>query len=43
MLDRDRWLVAWAMGYAAVGAASLLIPLYAISLGAGAFLVGLMT
>lgn len=28
------------MGYAAVGAASLLVPLFAISLGAGPFLVG---
>jgi MFS family permease len=30
------------MGYAAVGAASLLLPLYALSLGAGPLLVGLM-
>ncbi|WP_224449999.1 MFS transporter [Haloprofundus salilacus] len=38
----DRWLYGWATGYAAVGAASLLIPLYALELGAGATLVGLM-
>lgn len=38
----NRWLYAWGTGYAAVGAASLLIPLYAISLGADAFHVGLM-
>jgi len=38
----DRWLYGWAMGYAAVGAASLLVPLYAIELGADAFLVGLL-
>ncbi|QHS15934.1 MFS transporter [haloarchaeon 3A1-DGR] len=38
----ERWLLAWGTGYAAVGAASLLIPLYAIELGAGAFLVGAM-
>ena len=38
----NRWLLAWAAGYAAVGAASLLVPLYAITLGAGPFLVGLV-
>lgn len=38
----DHWLYGWGAGYAAVGAASLLIPLYAISLGADAFHVGLM-
>jgi MFS family permease len=38
----DRWLYGWALGYAAVGAASLLIPLYALSLGGGAFLVGVL-
>lgn len=38
----DRWLSAWATGYAAVGGASLLLPLYALSLGADAFYVGLM-
>ncbi|SFR43797.1 MFS transporter [Halogeometricum limi] len=38
----DTWLYGWALGYAAVGAASLLVPLYAIDLGAGAFLVSLV-
>ncbi|QKY19157.1 MFS transporter [Halolamina sp. CBA1230] len=38
----DRWLRAWAVGYAAVGGSSVLLPLYALSLDAGAFLVGLM-
>lgn len=38
----DRWLRAWAVGFAAVGGASVLLPLYALSLDAGAFLVGLM-
>jgi MFS family permease len=38
----DRWLYGWATGYAAVGAASLLVPLYAIELGAGPLLVGLI-
>jgi MFS family permease len=36
----DRWLYAWALGYVAVGAASLLVPLYAVALGAGPFVVG---
>lgn len=36
----DRWLYAWAVGYAAIGAASLLVPLYALSLGADPFTVG---
>lgn len=30
------------LGYVAVGAASLLVPVYALALGAGAFLVGLL-
>lgn len=38
----ERWLLAWGTGYAAVGAASLSLPLRAIELGAGAFVVGLM-
>ena len=38
----DRWLYAWGAGYAAVGTASLLLPLYAVSLGAGAAVVGAM-
>jgi MFS family permease len=38
----DRWLYAWGTGYAAVGGASLLLPLYALSLGGDAFTVGLM-
>lgn len=38
----ERWLYGWALGYASVGAASLLIPLYALSLGGGALLVGVL-
>ncbi|NHN49056.1 MFS transporter [Halostella sp. JP-L12] len=38
----DRWLYGWGTGYAAVGAASLLVPLYALEQGADALLVGLM-
>lgn len=39
---RDRWLYGWALGYTAVGAASLLIPLYALSLGGGSLAVGIL-
>lgn len=38
----DVWLYGWALGYAAVGAASLLVPLYAIDFGAGALVVSLI-
>ena len=38
----DGWLYGWALGYAAIGAASLLVPLYAIDLGAGALVVSLI-
>ncbi|MDS0298545.1 MFS transporter [Halogeometricum sp. S1BR25-6] len=38
----DAWLYGWGMGYASVGAASVLVPLYAIDLGAGALLVSLI-
>jgi MFS family permease len=38
----DSWLYGWGLGYAAVGAASLLVPLYAIDLGADALLVSLI-
>jgi len=41
-MSADRWLVAWALGYVAAGAASLLVPLYAVALGGGAFLVGVL-
>ncbi|ADE03892.1 hypothetical protein [Haloferax volcanii] len=40
--NRDRWLFGWALGYAAVGASSLVVPLYAIELGASALFVGLI-
>lgn len=42
MESDDRWLYGWGLGYAAVGGASLLVPLYALSLGGGALLVGLL-
>lgn len=38
----DAWLYGWTLGYAAVGAASLLVPPYAIDLGVGAFAVSLI-
>lgn len=39
----ERWLYAWGTGYAAIGTASILLPLYAIELGGGAFIVGAIT
>lgn len=42
MEARDRWLYAWTLGYVAVGAASLLLPLYALSIGADPFEIGVM-
>ncbi|MFC6727512.1 MFS transporter, partial [Natronoarchaeum mannanilyticum] len=30
-----RWLYAWGLGSAAFGAASLLVPLYVVTLGGG--------
>lgn len=38
----DRWLYGWAVGYAAVGAASLLVPLYVLALGGSPLVVGLV-
>lgn len=38
----DQWLYAWALGYAAIGAASLLVPLYALERGGGPFIAGLL-
>jgi hypothetical protein len=38
----DRWLYGWALGYPAVGAVSLLVPLYVLALD-GSALVGLGT
>ena len=38
----DRWLYGWAVGDAAVGAASLLVPLYVLALGGSALVVGLV-
>jgi MFS family permease len=37
-----RWLYAWGLGSMALGAASLLVPLYAVGLGADSFELGLL-
>lgn len=42
MAPADRWLRAWGVGYVAVGGASLLVPVYALTLGADPFDVGLL-
>ena len=36
----DRWLFAWALGSVALGGASLLVPLYVVSLGGDAVALG---
>ncbi|QSG14076.1 MFS transporter [Halapricum desulfuricans] len=38
----DRWLYPWGFGSVAFGGASLLVPLYAVQLGASAFQLGLL-
>ena len=38
----DRWLYPWALGSVAFGGASLLVPLYAVQLGASAVQLGLL-
>lgn len=38
----DRWLYTWGFGSVAFGGASLLVPLYAVQLGASAFQLGLL-
>ncbi|MCU4717841.1 MFS transporter [Halapricum hydrolyticum] len=38
----DRWLYPWGLGSVAFGGASLLVPLYAVQLGASAFQLGLL-
>jgi len=41
-MSTPRWLYAWALGAMALGAASLLLPLYLIELGADPFLLGVL-
>jgi len=38
----DRWLLAWALGSVALGATSLLIPLYFVSIGGSTLLLGVL-
>ncbi|MFC7076024.1 MFS transporter [Haloarcula halophila] len=38
----DRWLYAWAVGSVALGAASLLVPLYFVSIGGGTLMLGVL-
>ena len=38
----DRWLAAWALGSVAFGGASLLVPLYIVSLGAAPVQLGVL-
>ena len=41
-MSKHRWLFAWGLGSVALGAASLLVPLYAVRLGATPFDLGLL-
>ena len=41
-MDGHRWLYGWALGSVALGAASLLVPLYVVELGGGPFELGLL-
>lgn len=38
----ERWLAAWGVGSAALGGASLLVPLYIVKLGANPFALGIL-
>lgn len=41
-MNERRWLIAWGAGSIAVGAASLLVPLYVVGLGGDPFDLGLL-
>jgi MFS family permease len=41
-MTKHRWLLAWGLGSVPVGAASLLVPLYVVSLGGDPFDLGLL-
>lgn len=41
-MEDSRWLYAWALASAALGGASLLVPLYVVSLGGGPVALGLL-
>ncbi|MBX0284762.1 MFS transporter [Halomicroarcula sp. F28] len=41
-MGTDRWLLAWALGSVALGATSLLIPLYFVTIGGSTLLLGVL-
>lgn len=41
-MSSDRWLYAWALGSVALGAASLLVPLYFVTIGGSTLLLGVL-
>lgn len=41
-MGSDRWLVSWALGSVALGATSLLIPLYFVTIGGSTLLLGVL-
>nr|WP_277814719.1 MFS transporter [Halomicroarcula limicola] len=42
LMTSDRWLYAWAVGSVALGAASLLVPLYFVTIGGSTLLLGVL-
>jgi len=41
-METDRWLVAWAVASVALGAGSLLVPLYFVEIGGSTLLLGVL-
>ncbi|WP_394354943.1 MFS transporter [Haloarcula argentinensis] len=41
-MDRDGWLYAWALASVALGAGSLLVPLYFVAIGGETFMLGVL-
>jgi len=41
-MDRDGWLYAWAIASVALGAGSLLVPLYFVAIGGETFMLGIL-
>ena len=42
MINRDGWLYAWAIASVALGAGSLLVPLYFVAIGGETFMLGVL-
>nr|WP_275040380.1 MFS transporter [Haloarcula vallismortis] len=42
VMDRDGWLYAWALASVALGAGSLLVPLYFVAIGGETFMLGVL-